>query len=361
MERWRGWWLKQISPDLILEGACARFLPPLNIDALPASLLERFSGEDIQSRLIQSLRLLTPLSTLSDGMRWKRVHGVDYLFRGADRLGGGKLLGRRSPDTERILHAFQEGKASAAGRLDALERQLDEQARFNNALRLGRAPRVVSRILREIDAAGVRALSTVLGTQAMYAYEATGGVQFLLVPLASGDVDLLLDTRKAITLASREIEGAGLLGLLKKAYRSFECIRKRGFRAANAGQFMVDLIVPPRSMREAAPITFGSDDLVASEVPGLQWLINTPKLSACAIDEDGWPTPFRVPDPRAFALHKAWLASQPDREPVKKPRDLAQAKAVASMVAAYMPHLPFDQALTSLHGDVRGMRSALGV
>lgn len=29
------------------------------------------------------------------GMRWKRVREVDYLFRGANRLGGGKLLGRR--------------------------------------------------------------------------------------------------------------------------------------------------------------------------------------------------------------------------------------------------------------------------
>lgn len=284
------------------------------------------------------------------GMRWKRVREVDYLFRGADRLGGGKLLGRRSPETERILQAFQAGKASAAGRLDAIERQLDEQARLNRALRLGRVPRVVGRILREIDAAGMLASFTVLGTQAMYAYEAAAGVQFLLY-----------DTRKAITLASRKLDGAGLLGLLRKADRSFECIRKRGFRAANAGQFMVDLIVPPRSMRDAAPISFGTDDLVASEVPGLQWLINAPRLAACAIDEDGWPATFRVLDPRAFALHKAWLASRPDREPVKKPRDLAQARAVASMVVEHMPHLSFDEALTSLHGDVRGMRSVLGV
>jgi hypothetical protein len=124
---------------------------------------------------------------------------------------------------------------------------------------------------------------------------------------------------------------------------------------------MVDLIVAPRSMREVEPITFGADDLIASEVPGLQWLISAPKLTACAVDEEGWPVPLRVPDPRAFALHKAWLASRPDREPLKKPRDLAQAKTVAAMVVQHMPQLPFDQALTSLHGDLRAMRSALGV
>jgi hypothetical protein len=295
------------------------------------------------------------------GMRWKRVRDVEYLFRGSDRAGRGRLLGRRSPETERIFAAFHAGKAAADERLAAIKGQLEEQARLNVALRLARVPRVVGRILREIDAAGLLDSFTVLGTQALYAYEAAGGVQFLLELLASGDVDLLYDTRKGIEMATRRMDGAGMLGLLKKADRSFECIRKRGFRAANAGQFMVDLIVPPRSMRDSAPVTFGADDLMASEVPGLQWLINAPKLDACAIDEEGWPVPFRVPDPRAFALHKAWLASQPNREPLKKPRDIAQAQAVASMVVEHMPQLPFAKALTALHGDVRAMRAALGI
>ncbi len=71
--------------------------------------------------------------------------------------------------------------------------------------------------------------------------------------------------------------------------------------------------------------------------------------------------PFRVPDPRAFALHKAWLSQQPTRDPLKKPRDLAQAKAVAQLVREQMPHLIFGEALTSLHGDVRAMRVLLEV
>jgi len=103
------------------------------------------------------------------------------------------------------------------------------------------------------------------------------------------------------------------------------------------------------------PVSFAEDDLVAAEVPGLQWLLNAPKLDTVAIDETGWPTPLRVPDPRAFALHKAWLASRPDRDAIKKPRDLAQARAVATLVREYMPHLPFGEAISSLHGDVRGL------
>lgn len=289
------------------------------------------------------------------GMRWKSVRGADYLFRDSDARGNGKSLGPRSVETEATLAAFLQGRAAANERLDGIRAALDEQARLNKALRLARVPRVIARILRELDAAGLYKSFTVLGTQALFGYEAAGGVQFLVELLASGDIDLLYDHRQKITLVSNKLDGRGLLGLLKRADRTFECIRKRDFRAANAGQFMVDLIVPPRGMRAADPVSFAADDLVAAEVPGLQWLQSAPKIDTVAIDETGWPTPFRIPDPRAFALHKAWLSTRPDRDPVKKPRDLAQAKAVAALVREYMPHLPFSEAISSLHSDVRAL------
>lgn len=188
---------------------------------------------------------LRHVQAYAGSMRWKKVRDAEYLFREHDRRGNGKSLGRRSAETEAILDAFQAGKAAAQARLSAIQMQLDEQARLNKALRLARVPRVVARILRKLDEAGLADSFTVLGTQALYAYEAAAGVQFLTELLASGDVDLLYDTRKKITLVSNKLEGQGLLGLLKKADRSFECIRKRGFRAANAGQFMVDLIIAP--------------------------------------------------------------------------------------------------------------------
>lgn len=110
-----------------------------------------------------------------------------------------------------------------------------------------------------------------------------------------------------------------------------------------------------RRQPRADSITFSKGDLVATEVPGLQWLLHSPKLEAVAIDEEGWPVPMRVPDPRAFAWHKAWLSGLAEREPIKKPRDLHQARSVAQLVVDHMPHLSFASTLTSLHGDVRKM------
>jgi hypothetical protein len=226
---------------------------------------------------------------------------------------------------------------------------------LNKALRLNRVPGVIARVLRELDAAGLRDDFTVIGTQALYGYEAAAGVHFILELLASGDVDLLYDARKRLTVVSDKLDGKGLLGLLKRADRTFECIRENGYRAANAGQFMVDLVVAPRGMHTPEAVTFAKADLVATEVPGLQWLLNSPKLDVVAIDEDGWPVPMRVPDPRAFALHKVWLSHQSSREPLKKARDLDQAKALAQVIKEHLPHLSFEDTLTSLHGDVRQM------
>jgi hypothetical protein len=312
------------------------------------------------AQLFENYRVaLSHAASYTYGMRWKKVRNNEYLFKDHDRRGNGKSLGPRSEETEALLASFSAGRTVAQERLKLIHEKVQEQARLNKALRLNRVPRVVARVLRELDRAGLHDSFTVIGTQALYAYETAGGAHFLLELLASGDVDLLYDTRKKMTVVSDKLDGNGLLGLLKNADKTFECIQENGYRAANAGQFMVDLVIAPQGMNAAESITFSESDLVATEVPGLQWLLHTPKIDAIAIDEEGWPVPMRVPDPRAFALHKAWLSGLPSRETIKKPRDLDQARAVALLVREEMPQLSFEETLTSLHGDVRKMLPVL--
>jgi len=52
---------------------------------------------------------------------------------------------------------------------------------------------------------------------------------------------------------------------------------------------------------------------------------------------------MRSPDPRAFAIHKAWLSSQPDREPAKKGRDLSQARLTLQLLLEYLPQYPVSE------------------
>ena len=87
------------------------------------------------------------------GMRWKTVRSTEYLFRDKDRRGNGKSLGPRSPETEAVLAAFAAGRTVAQERLQLITEKIQEQARLNKALRLNRVPRVVARVLRELDRA----------------------------------------------------------------------------------------------------------------------------------------------------------------------------------------------------------------
>lgn len=276
------------------------------------------------------------------GMTWKRARGKEYLFRLSGRTGYGRSLGVRSPETEQIEAEFREGKARANNRLDAIKGRLDEFAVINKALRLGRVPNVVARILRLLDELNLLGQEfIVLGTQSLYAYEAAAGVRVDPSLTASGDVDLMFDTLRKIELVSQKLDGAGLIGLLRKVDKSFEPMQRSKFRAANNQEFMVDLIMPPLDMRDSRKIQFAEGDLIASEIPGLEWLMNAPKFEAICIGEDGWPTRFVVPDPRAFAIHKAWLSTRPMRDPLKKSRDVAQGVMVRMITEKYFPHLSF--------------------
>ncbi len=108
--------------------------------------------------------------------------------------------------------------------------------------------------------------------------------------------------------------------------------------------YLVDVIKPqpkPHWKAERERIGDDPDDLVAAGIDGLIWLENAPSFESIAIDERGAPLRMVAIDPRVFAIHKAWLAKQPDREAAKRKRDAAQAVCAAQIVTRYFPHLPF--------------------
>ena len=67
LTRWRGWWRDTFTATPFWRIARARFMPPVENDKLPASLLQRFTGEDAEP-LVALLRFIGPL-TGGDGMQ----------------------------------------------------------------------------------------------------------------------------------------------------------------------------------------------------------------------------------------------------------------------------------------------------
>ena len=279
------------------------------------------------------------------GMHWKKIKDRQYLFRSTDRRGYGKSLGLRSPETEAIFRDFHENKKRLKESIHELQNHLRDQARFCKAARIARVPRVVGSILRLLEAKKLLVSNVqVIGTNALYAYEASAGIFFESGLMATQDVDILWDVRSGLQLhAGGNDEPGGLLAILQQADRTFELVRKRSFRAVNRKGYMVDLLKPePRPAHSLEKRRMGArGDLVAAEIRNLQWLIASPKLTQCVIGDDGFPAVMVVPDPRAFALHKLWLSRQTDREPIKRRRDKEQALAVCMLVLHYLPHLQF--------------------
>ena len=63
--RWRAWWQQRFPSSDFWRRERGRFMPPVDGCKLPASMLDRFTGGDERSRLIQALSFLAPLTTQS--------------------------------------------------------------------------------------------------------------------------------------------------------------------------------------------------------------------------------------------------------------------------------------------------------
>jgi hypothetical protein len=272
-------------------------------------------------------------------MRWAERNAKQYLLRKTGKTE--TSLGLRSRETEAAYDAFARGRAENNDRLAGLTRRIDEFAPVNVAMGLGRVPPIAARILRACDERGLLGEHLiVVGTNAMFAYEVLAGVQIESGLIATGDIDLLYDARRHISLAITGLGTEGLIGLLKKIDRSFAPAKPRGFRAINRDGYLVDLIRPEAKdvFRDALPKALSDlpEDLEGAAIFGLGWLINSPRVEAVVVDERGYPARLVAIDPRAFALHKAWMSGREDRDPVKAVRDLQQAKAAADIATRYL-------------------------
>jgi hypothetical protein len=292
-------------------------------------------------------------------MRWVQREDTGYLLR---KIGPSeRSLGPRTDRTEAAFRAFVEGKTAADERRRNLRRRLEELAPINRAMGLGRVPAITGRILRSLDREGLLGEQiVVVGTNSLFAYEAAAGVRLSSDLVATADIDFLLDARRRLSLAVHKVREQGLIGLLKKVDRTFTVSRNR-YRAANSEGYVVELIRPePKDVlrdRSSGTLTDLPDDLEGAPLIGLDWLISAPKMTAVAIDASGLPLRLVVIDPRAFALHKLWLSKRVDREPVKKQRDLDQAKAAARIATV---HLGLSFEGDGVHSLPRALREDVG-
>lgn len=270
-------------------------------------------------------------------MAWKNVAGRQYLYRIDGRVHKG--LGVRSPETEALKEAYMTTRATQRARVTKMKKSVETSTRINRAMGLARVPLIAAKVLRALDHDGLLGDGLfIVGTHALYAYEARSGIIFEPEMLATRDLDLLADVRSRLVLAIDDKKRAGILSTLQRVDDTF-MVQGDLFRATNSDGYFVDVIRPMRK-NEAALDEFDLGGIVPAGIDGLKWLASSPRFEATAIAEDGAPVWMPCIDPRAFALHKLWVSKQLAREPIKRQRDKAQAVAVADI--AQLLGLSFD-------------------
>ena len=276
-------------------------------------------------------------------MKFEVRGNAEYLIRRPHGSSTRKSHGRRSAETEETLERFLAGKSKVNERIRSLRRQLERRASILKARGLGRVPLLTARIIRKLDSIGLLGRSLiVLGTTALHAYEARAAVRIETGHLATSDVDVLHDARRRLAV-SGNVNGRGLLRVLRAVDRSFSAAGVRSCIATNRDGYTVDLIQPPdhgRKMRHGWARS--PDEQVATPPDSGRWLLNSPKFEATAFDERGLPLRIVTVDPRVFAQQKQWIVENDSTcDPAKRTRDEKQAR-LAAFIATRHLGLRFD-------------------
>lgn len=262
-----------------------------------------------------------------------------YLVR-TTPAGAETSLGPRTPENEAIYERFILRKRESAERVSGLKAALEQHQRLNRALRVGRVDPLVVALLGRLASTQLSPHFRVVGTHALYAYEATSGVRLDSDTLATRDMDLLWDTRKRILFSTQLARvDSSMLGVLKKVDSSFRIRKSQKYTAVNKDGFEVDIIRRERAGDDPHPVKLSDEDedFWVVQARRANVLLDSPAFSAVIVATNGTMARMNTVHPATFVAFKRWMASQHDREALKRRRDVLQADAVQTLLDTYLP------------------------
>lgn len=269
------------------------------------------------------------------GMYWKRQGEYEYLVKTAPD-NRQQRLGPRSDETERTYQAFTRRKQEAESRLKSLRGALNEAERLNKAVKAGRVPNIVVALLQMLDDVNLGQHFAVVGTHALYAYEAAAGVRIVQGALATQDVDLLWDARRRVQFVTDlERIDTSMLRVLQRVDRTFHRKESHNETAINDRGFEVDFLRRMPVDGDPHPFRFSADegDLWPVQAVRASVLTEAPRFEHVVISATGKMALMRTVGPRVFVEFKRWMAaSAPHRPQLKRRRDLRQADVVQALL-----------------------------
>jgi hypothetical protein len=264
-----------------------------------------------------------------------------YLVR-TTPAGAETSLGARTAETEAIYARFTQRKRESVERVSGLQAALVQQQRLNRALRVGRVEPLVVALLARLASTRLSEHFRVVGTHALYAYEAAAGVRLDAETLATRDIDLLWDTRKRIIFSTQLARvSTSMLGVLKKVDATFRIRKSQKYTAVNKDGFEVDIIRREQAEDDPHPIKLSNedDDFWVAQARRANVLLDSPGFSAVIVASNGSMARMNTVHPATLVAFKRWMSTQTEREAMKRRRDALQADAVQELLEKYLPQL----------------------
>lgn len=251
-------------------------------------------------------------------------------------------LGPRTPENEAIFERFTQRKRESAERVSGLKAALEQHQRLNRALRVGRVDPLVVALLGRLASTQLSPHFRVVGTHALYAYEAAAGVRLDSDTLATRDIDPLWDTRKRILFSTQLAKvDSSMLGVLKKVDSTFRIRQSQKYTAVNKDGFEVDIIRRERAGDDPHPIKLSDEDedFWVVQARRANVLLDSPGFSAVIVATNGTMARMNTVHPATFVAFKRWMANQTGREALKRRRDALQADTVQTLLDKYLPQV----------------------
>jgi Nucleotidyltransferase len=305
---------------------------------------------DAQALMRAQGEALEDAAQVRGSMIWRELRGVRYLIRTSVKSAQ-KTIGPDSADTQAIYGRFMERKQAATARVKSLAARLEEQRKLNRVYGVGRAPNVIVKVLEALQKAGIASQFLTVGTNAIYAYESACGVRVGNEAMATRDMDLLFDTRQRTAFVStlRRLDSS-LLAVLRKADPSFRVLRNQLQTAVNDDGYEVDIIRRTAKDGDPHPLRMSpsEDDLWAVQVSSGEKMVAGRKFQQLVVAASGQMAMMQTLHPMDFVRIKTSLSSDPQRDPLKRPKDRLQAEVVQGLWDSYLHHRDGE----IHHGDI---------
>ena len=285
-------------------------------------------------------------------MYWREAGGKEYLTKKSSAQNRVTSLGVKSDETLKIYEDFLLHKEALKKELNLLDEKLEKSRKLNKIELLTRVPSALVEIYQKINELKLDDKLILIGTNALYAYEAYCGVFVEEEQLATEDIDLLAKDNKELSLVFKEVLPEGkLTSLLKLIDKSFEQDKKLPYRFRNKKGVLLEVISPTSSKKHLQKKSIKENDfmdIIDLEMQGMQWLENSRVFKTMVVGENGKCAMLSTIHPLEYSVYKNWLSRQLDRNVHKKNRDYQQSKLVTELIENYMVNIEITEELKEM-------------